>query len=116
VACNQAVNTYNPQIIRSLGFPRTTANAMSSVGPWLQLPLTLAWGYAMYDHQFSLGIVLICRSRSPWKGPLVTFVTGISLILDGVYFSFVSNKLSDKWARYAVMQLIVAFGQPFCEC
>ena len=47
VACNQAVNTYNPQIIRSFGFAQAQANALSSVGPWSQIIFTLGTGYAL---------------------------------------------------------------------
>lgn len=101
IASNMAVNTYNPQIIRSFGFAQAEANAMSSVGPWLQIPLTLGAGYAL--------------SRSPRKGAIMIGITAVMLVLNGVYFGFVRNSTGGIWARYVVMQLIVGFGQPFCK-
>lgn len=47
VACSTAVNTYNAQVVKAMGYPTGKANAMSSLGSWLQAPVTLLWGYAM---------------------------------------------------------------------
>ena len=38
----------------------------------------------------------------------------IMLILDGVYYSFITASYPvDKWSQYAVYELIAAFGEPF---
>ena len=43
-------------------------------------------------------------------------ITFVMVLLNGVYFGFVRNGNGGIWARYAVMQLIVGIGQPFCKC
>jgi len=45
-ACATAVATYNASVIKSLDFPTSQANALSSVGSFLQI-LSLPMGYAM---------------------------------------------------------------------
>ncbi|WVQ84787.1 hypothetical protein IAT38_006944 [Cryptococcus sp. DSM 104549] len=100
ISCVTAVATYNAQVVKALGFKAPRSNALSSVGAWLQAPCTLAWGYMM--------------DRTRFKGPLMLLSNAIVLILSGVYYSFMAGtKVIDKWGKFWVYQLLVAFGEPF---
>ncbi|WVQ81933.1 hypothetical protein IAT38_004060 [Cryptococcus sp. DSM 104549] len=100
IACVTAVGTYNAQVIKALGFSGTKANAMSSVGAWLQAPCTLFFGYAM--------------DRTRYKGTIVIGIVSIMLILNGSYFALISRTGAvNKWSKFALYELLVGFGEPF---
>ncbi|KAK4160214.1 putative transporter [Cladorrhinum sp. PSN259] len=93
----RALDTYSPTIVRSFGFKTLQANAMASVGLWLQVPTSFAFSY-LSDH-FN------------WRAE--TVMVGLSGHLIGYIFnrSFTNGDLvKNKSLRYFGVVFTQTFG------
>lgn len=98
VAPLTCLETYNPQIVRELGFETIQANAMSSVGVWCALPLIVLAGRA--------------ASMTGKHGVCAFFFTIPYPIFTGAFMYLQQQPNSSVWARYGVYQSMIAVGSP----
>jgi len=94
---NTALQTYGPSIVKSFGFGTIKANALSSVGPWGTVCLTLAFG--------------LLSDKYPRKSLWLMIDLSLMLLLTGVLFA--NTPEWPKWGRYAVLQLAIAPQQVY---
>lgn len=90
IAPKGALQTYSPTIIKNLGFDRTAANALNSVGAYgvIVIALTLAW---LSDKT---------RKRALWCVVSMCYC----IVFAGTQYAITTH--NDKWVRYAVLMLL----------
>ncbi|ETS84140.1 hypothetical protein PFICI_02165 [Pestalotiopsis fici W106-1] len=96
------LETYNAQIVTSLGFSTIKGNALSSVGYWAQIPIIFICGWFASDRFDIRGVVIFCTAI-----PFIAFSAAFYYLetLDNVYI----------WIKYAIFQMMVAFTGSSCK-
>ncbi|KAL6249333.1 hypothetical protein RBB50_003186 [Rhinocladiella similis] len=90
----RAFDTYAPTIVRSFGFPALSANALASVGLFLQIPVSFAFSFVS-DHFSRRG---------------ETVITGLSMHLLGYIFNRIFTEISSRGLRYFGVVWTQTFG------
>lgn len=90
----RAFDTYSPSIVSSFGFPALSANALASVGFFIQIPVSYCFSYVS-DH-FNL------------RGP--TVIAGLSLHLLGYVLNRIFTETNNRDLRYFGVVWTQVFG------
>lgn len=92
IAPASTLSAYGPTLVKTFGYSTLKANALSSVGPWVQIPLTLLSGY-LADKTNRRGLVSL---------------GGLSLLWGFSIGCVVLATSSDKDAKYALLTCMLA--------
>ncbi|KAI5476492.1 MFS transporter [Pseudohyphozyma bogoriensis] len=95
-----AIALYNSRTVKALGFATSQANALASVGVWAGIPPTALAGWL--------------ADRTQRRGLITSLFVLPLVILTPIFYHYqaTTKQTADKWTKYTLFELIMAFQQP----